>query len=248
MNSGVMLNAYPDSMGGTLDELVRGEKTAPAQAETVPPSPAPERRTARTPEGFTGRKIAGTILLCMAFLVLVLFTALGAFFGGLLFCLPFLLCGIVCFVFRENVGLWCSWALFFAVDVYFRYATGITWRLTRHTLIFESSWNYARLAIAWLELFLIVLMLTLTALRFRRKPWPLTRQNTGRLVAGWFGYVVLHFLLGRLSVAFDPRSWFANFLYICADWFRWPVLAALLVYTLRCVRSYRAERRHKNLS
>ena len=58
---------------------------------------------------FPPRKIAGIILFCMAFITFLFCTMLGGALSGLVFCLPFLVCGIFCFVLKRNVGLWCCW-------------------------------------------------------------------------------------------------------------------------------------------
>ena len=112
--------------GVTLDELVKGE--API-AEPQPQSqPEPqviyvERAEPPTPR----RKIAGYALFGLAILVVLLCTILGGMLAGVLFSLPFWACGAMCFLFQKRVGLWCSWTAFFLVDVYLRFATGISW-------------------------------------------------------------------------------------------------------------------------
>jgi len=35
----------------------------------------------------------------------------GGGLGGLVFASPFLICGILCFVLKKNVGLWCAWVV-----------------------------------------------------------------------------------------------------------------------------------------
>ena len=70
--------------GVTLDELVLGERPAPAP-DPVPPAPPPQA-------AFPPRKIAGAILLCMGFLVVLSCTLLGSLLAGLIFASPLLLC------------------------------------------------------------------------------------------------------------------------------------------------------------
>ena len=77
-------------VGVSLDELVTGAEFQ-LKAET-PPLPVTE--SPRMP----GRKIAGIVLSCMAFLTFLVLTALGGIREGLLLASPFLVCGIICSV------------------------------------------------------------------------------------------------------------------------------------------------------
>lgn len=219
----------------TLDELVLGkraelpkvlEHTVSADQEVVPA----ERDNCST------RKTVGVILLCFGALTWLLLTLMGGFLIGLLFASPFFLCGTVCLVFRKNVGLWCFWAIFFAVNVYLRWATGIRWSLTLWTLNYEPSMNYTRLVFAWIELICINALMIFTVLRFHKKPLAATRRNLCLLIAGW---IVLGLLF--IPARFDSLSVIANILYIFTDWIRLPLLTALLTNTLRLLRSRKEE-------
>jgi len=169
----------------TLDELVKGNVSVQHEANK---EIEPDRKAPPPPIQVTVRKssdtqkVIGVILLCFGTAVLLLLTLLGGLFSGLLFSSPFILCGIVCLLFRQNVGLWCAWALLFAVNVYLRYATGITWRLVRLTLNYKPSMNYMRLAFAWIELICYVTIVAVTVMRFRKKPLPLTKASCVFLV------------------------------------------------------------------
>lgn len=112
--------------GITLDELVKGEGP---QAEKEPqPQPEPQViYVERAEPAYPRRKIAGLVLYGLALLVVLLCTILGSLLGGVLYSLPFWTCGVICFVFKQRVGLWCSWALFFLVDIFLRFASGVTW-------------------------------------------------------------------------------------------------------------------------
>lgn len=114
--------------GVTLDELVTGEK---GQTETQPqPEPAPEPQVVyveRTREDGPKRKIVALVLFGLGILVILLCTILGSMLGGILYSLPFWVCGVICMVCRRRCGLWCAWALFFLLDMFLRFATGISW-------------------------------------------------------------------------------------------------------------------------
>lgn len=118
--------------GITIDELVKGELSASSEenkGEYTAFSKEPEPKTIiiKKESSFPPRKIIGTVLLSLALLITVICFAIGLVGGsliGLLLSSPLILCGIICFVFRKNIGLWCGWAVFFCADMYLRIATG----------------------------------------------------------------------------------------------------------------------------
>lgn len=175
--------------GISLDELVTGE------APPAPEPPSPAAPAGREP----GHRTAGIILLCMAFLVWLLLTVLGGPLEGLILAAPFLVCAAICFVCRRRAGLFCSWAVYLFVELYLRWATGITWRLVLTTPHFTPSMNYVRLAIAYVQLLVMLLMFFFTIRSFRDTRIDLKkRRNLILLVGSWVGLAVLHFLKGRL--------------------------------------------------
>lgn len=94
--------------GVTLDELVTGAEPQ-LKVETPPVMVSPS---------MPGRKIAGIILFCMAFLAFLIPTGLGGILIGLILAVPFLVCGIICFLVRKRPGLWCAWAAYLAVYIF----------------------------------------------------------------------------------------------------------------------------------
>lgn len=177
--------------GVTLDQLVTGEQSAalpesePVPAAAAPPSPPLRSR----------QRLAAIILLCMAFLMWLLLTALGGFLEGLILALPFLVCAGICFAARRRAGLWCAWTVYLTVELYIRWATGNTWTLTLSTLYFTPEMNYMRLAIAWVQLFVMLAMFLLTIRSFRTVHISLkNRRNLMRLAGGWAVLVLLHLL------------------------------------------------------
>lgn len=223
--------------GVTLDELVKGERPAPAGEEVPEPAPVPSAR-----QGFPPRKIAGTVLLCMAFLVLLLCTLLGGLLEGLVLCLPFLVCGVLCFVLRRHAGLGCAWAVWGMGNLYLRLATGIHWSLVRLTLIYEPSWNYTRLVMAWAELVWMLLMVAVTVWKLGREPLEPTGQRKRVLAAAWAGWLVLSVVL-RLGWRLLAPHWdFFSFgtLWsigqVLSESLQLGLLTALLTFTLRLLR------------
>ena len=155
--------------GVTLDELVRGEEvpkteTAMPAAQTVPTSFAPQA----TPEREKRRTITGTVLLCTGAVILIFCLLLaGDLLTGLLFASPFLICGIICFAVKRRVGLCCGWAVYLCIDLYLRFATGLSWTTIFMTHLWTAQMNYARLSIAWIQFIGMVLMSLCTVRSYR---------------------------------------------------------------------------------
>lgn len=226
--------------GITLDDLVKSEAIQEPTKET-------ERENSEQPvqvviqKTSNTRKIVGIILLCFGALIWLLLTVLGGFLGGLLFGSPFLLCGAICLIFKKNTGLWCAWALFLTVNLYLRYATGITWRLTLFTLNYEPSMNYTRLAFAWIELLCFVVMVIITILRFQKKQLVLDKRGKGLYIAGW---VVLALLF--IPVQLDPLSGLSNIRYMFLDWIKIGLFTTLVITTLRLIKTHKAKASEEN--
>ena len=222
----------------TLDELVKGDTTpehetsenSEPEYKGAPPQPV----QVEIQKSSNTQKIVGIILLCFGALVLLLLTVLGGVLSGLLFSSPFILCGIVCLVFKRNAGLWCAWALLFAVNIYLRYATGIRWSLVLLTPIYEPSMNYMRLAFAWIELICYVAIVIVTVMRFRNKPLDPTKN---RLVLLAVGCVAL--ALTYIPVTLGSLSTIAQLYYIFTDWVRLVLLTIILTNAVRLLRSRR---------
>ena len=171
--------------GVTLGELVTGE-TPPEQLPASPPPP---------PRQMPGRKIAAIILLCMAFLVWLFLTVLGVPLEGLILATPLLVCAAICFAAKKRAGLWCAWAIYLTVELYLRWATGLTWRLTLRTFVFTPEENYTRLVIAWVQLLVMLLMFFFTFRSFRNIHLDLhSRRNLFLLAGGWILLILLYSL------------------------------------------------------
>ena len=71
----------------SLDELVKGEESHPKTESVIDVQQAKTKET-----GFSPRKIAGTILLCMSFFVVMFFLIAGGGLASFIVALPFLSC------------------------------------------------------------------------------------------------------------------------------------------------------------
>ena len=186
----------------SLDELVKGEET-PRRMATVNNIPQENVREA----GFPPRKIAGIILLCMAFLVVMFFLVAGGGLAGLIFALPFLTCGILCFALKKNVGLWCAWDLYVLFDLYMSYATGISRASVLYSFQWTSEMNYMRLAFAWFAVISLAVMIIVTVVRSGKEPYDTEQKGRRKLIGAW---VIL--LLIQAVAMLWPRTNFFDYI------------------------------------
>ena len=170
----------------SLDELVKGEE----KVKDVPPEIKTEVVYVKQ-KGFPPRKIAGTILFCMAFLVTILLMVAGGGLAGLIFATPFIVCGIICFTCDKNVGLWCTWAAYFLFDIFMSFATGINRANVLHSLRWTPEMNYMRLAFAWFLVISLAVMIVITVLRFRKCHEANEKKIKKRLIIAWIVVAVL---------------------------------------------------------
>ena len=238
-------NAVPDLekllklsevFGITLDELVKGEAPAPVHASE--PAPQPVRAN--------GHKTAGIVLFGLAAFTVLLLTVMGSFAAGLLFASPFLVCGIICMVCKRNAGLWCAWAAAMLVDLYLRYATGLSWGTVFLTFRWTYRMNYARLAIAWVQFLVVLTLICVTAVRLKGQ----RTADKKRLWVRWGAVALLTLVLwgmGQLLILMiqkaggnigrvDPAYAVLDFAKNLTDWARMLAFAAALAETLRHVK------------
>lgn len=231
--------------GVTLDALVCGEETAEPEEEE-PPEPPQSTGPGRS------RQVVGGVLLgvgLLGLLLLLLWTGLDGLTLGLLFFLPFILCGVLCLRANRRLGLWCAWAVYLPQQIYWTMATGITWRLTLSTPYFSPEMNYMRLFVGWLMLAAMVALAAGTARSFARL---VRRPSAGRVVlAGvlWAAALFawrLHSLIFLAFVGEDGRLLLpglaAGLIQGLAAAGQTAALAAALVRTLALVRGCRKKR------
>ena len=186
----------------SLDELVKGKKVTEETGAYIPREQKIENATT-VEQNFPPRKIAGIILFCMAFITLLFCTMLGGALTGLFFCLPFLVCGIFCFVLKRNVGLWCTWAVYFLLDVFMSYATGISRSAVVLTLKWTPEMNYGRLLFAWGLLLVLAGIILVTVIRLGKKPFAAEENGQKKLILVWIVlalFQVITMLWGRSEV------------------------------------------------
>ena len=220
----------------------------PKTETAVPASFAPQA----TPEREKRRTIAGTVLLCTGAVILVFCLLLaGDLLPGLLFASPFLICGIICFAVKRRVGLCCGWAAYLCVDLYLRFATGLSWATIFMTHLWTAQMNYARLSIAWVQFIGMVLMILCTVRSYRTLKLSATKKEVTWLIIGWVAALVVLPLLmsyGVMPLWRDNLHNYSNFspyffINVLYSYVRLALVNVLLVRTLAVWRMRREEKK-----
>jgi len=222
----------------TLDELIRGNPSDESgeKSQTASEKAPKSRADCKVPH-----RTAGVILLCFGALITLLFFLLGGGLGGLLFASPFLLCGIICLTVCRRVGLWCAWVSYLCLDLYLRYATGITWQIIFSTIGYQPEWNYVRLAIGWGQFLAVVILILCTLRSFRMVEVP-QEQRIVPIICGWVLLIGLSFLQRWLirylhSLPYEQvRDIWYYLIRSCGDYLRLALLLALLILSLAFLR------------
>ena len=236
--------------GVSLDELIKGEMSSTynktIQEEKVNLTNVYAQIT-------TVQRVTGIILLCMAFLVVLVFMAAGSIIAGLLFASPFIACGIICLKCKRNAGLWCAWAMYLLITAYLIWATGITWSAIYMTLLWEPSMNYLRLATAWALFISLVLLIIKTVKKFSNNPFDSLKEGTYKTSIVWITYVVLrvaykliyNVLRSQIIVNGELVGDY-GFITLCTtifDCLKLPLITVALIYTVRLFKTYRATKK-----
>lgn len=201
------------------------------------------------PTGFPPRMIAGTILLCMAFVLAVVFLAVGGGLVGFVLALPFLGCGIICFACKQNIGLWCSWLVYMLLDFYMRWATGINHSaiigIVRNSVFYGKTWTlHAIFSVVLLLMLLVLIMITFR--RFWKRPLVNSKKNLARLIIAWLVVAVVGvvFLIlpytGVYSIILKyivSVGTIYQLVYTAVDWCRIIAFVYALTNTVRYVRT-----------
>ena len=220
--------------GVTLDELVHGEVPVPTPA----PEPAATVQVIHT--GPAGRTVGGFVLLGLALLCLLFFTVMGVPAAGLLFMIPFAICAIVLFLCKHHPVLYCFWTLLFLVDLYLRYATGLSWSTTRLTLVWTPDMNYMRLFIAWAQLLAALAMILATVLAYYKKPLSLTGTARTRYALGWVAVAAITLLMWLATVLIHENWLLLRFVHYALDYLRIFLFTVQITATARWWRTRRS--------
>lgn len=235
--------------GISIDELVKGDSV-------ILPKPEEQQTAAviiKKESGFPPRKIAGTVLLSLSAIITVVLLAAGGGISGLILSSPLILCGLVCFIFKKNVGLWCAWAAFFAIDMYLRVATGISSAaiLNFQTLLFlVRGGDFIRLVMAFAQLAAILSLILITVFRF----WKIPLESKKPPLIFWGIYAAMKIALAVFSASHlylkimnyilsTMNTWLYTVLHSLYVWIYTGFFVAALVLTIR----YFYTKKHKIL-
>ena len=234
--------------GTSIDELVKDN------AATLPKTEEPQTTVIIKKESaFPPRKIVGTILLSLSAVITVVLLAAGGGISGLILSSPLILCGLVCFIFKKNVGLWCAWAVFFAVDMFRRMATGTSSSVIfnfQALLFYIRGGEFIRLLLSFAQFAAIISLVSITVLRF----WKIPLEKKKLPVIFWAVYAamkiayaifaasplykeVMHYLLSYAEI------WIFSFFSSVYSWVCTVFFVAAAVFTAR----YLYTRKHKAL-
>ncbi len=171
---------------------------------------------------------AAKILLGVGIAVAIGFFVFGLGLTGLIFATPFLVCSLICYLSKKDVGFTCVWALVFMADMYIRLGTGISWATIRLTSQWEYSMNYWRLVIAWVQFAVILSLVIYTIVRTKKVVTEITPKFKKELLAYWLGFIIFQgsssitsFFVNKAIIeqqkvpeVFSALSWIFQF----ADW------------------------------
>ena len=179
----------------SIDELVKGDATLSGkQANTAGAAPKVEYVQVVQKQTIEGRKIAGIILFCMAFLLTFGILLLTGSLGGIIYAIPFLLCGIICFTVKKHTGLVCCWTTYIIIDIFLQLATGSSRGLALNTIHYlRAMGNISiNLIISWIWLGLTAALVVWTVVAMKKSQVANMSKLKVKLTAGWITYIVLY--------------------------------------------------------
>ena len=236
--------------GVTLDELVRDAAPEPQKPE---PNCSDKGERVVVLHAVPVRKLVGTIILAVGGLLGLLIAVFGNVLSGLLFFLPFLTCGLTCFLFRRRIALWCLWQ----IDIYWDICVGLHSSIGRASVFSPYFYDHGidwGVIWSWVLLLGLIGLVVWTFFSFRGLRLELSSKQKILFCAGWGVFVILYILswipgIGVLSM----ESWHSlsllglqtqvSFLYALFEWIRISLFTVLLVVTAGVIRKKREEKR-----
>ena len=230
--------------GISLDTLVKGSEPIPQAEPTHQPEPQViyvERTGNATPP----RKVTGYALFGLAILVVLLCTILGGMLAGVLFSLPFWVCGSICFLFKKRVGLWCGWSLFFLADTFLHFATGSAsgsfLGVLRGVLQGYLN-NHVTLWVSLAALLVLLVLVVCTIRSYRDNVLEPSKQVTRRMILLVLGLALLYVVPYGISMVMQPYAVDGQSIYlitriiqvmgIVQQWCRIPLFCRLIIDVL----------------
>lgn len=182
----------------SLDDLVKDNLTSDMDSYITNLASLEEYHTT-----LPTRKILSTILLSLSFITILILTILLGIDNLVFSCLltsPLIICGIICFSFKKHLGLWCGWGVYFSIDVYLRLSTGLSWKVIFYTFHWTYHMNYMRLAIGWIQFFVLLLFICITIVKFRNIPYFIQDKTKLRIISSWILVVLTQIILFLIPI------------------------------------------------
>ncbi len=233
----------------SLDGLVKGTITEEAVEENI----KNDGHYAVLKASFPQRKIAALILFGMGFFTGLAFMLLGGLFG-LLYAVPFVVFGLICWFSERHTFIRCLWAALFMINAFCRWATGISVSAVLYTFSWTYEMNYLILVFSWVLLLFNVFTVLYTAVKLGKeapeKPEKLKKNliaSVAALVSVFSGNAIIGEVLSRLyENGLDDTYYLQAFSFVLSvfgavrQYTSEIVLAAALVWIIRYVRAKRA--------
>lgn len=182
--------------GITVDELVKDDASSVSLTDnenkaeaTHPEETINQPITAASVKPQKNIK-AAKILLGLGIVIAFGFFIFGLGLAGLIFALPFLVCSLICYLSKKEVGFACTWVLVFLADMYIRLGTGISWAAIKLTSQWEPSMNYWQLLIAWVQFAVILSLVIYTIVRAKKVVTEITPKLKKEMLAYWLGFII----------------------------------------------------------
>ncbi len=221
--------------GISLDELVKGDSPV-KEAVTVA---VPDVASGIIKQSLPTRKIAGLVFFGMAFLTALVLFVMGGF-GGLLYALPFVMFGLICWFCEKYTGLKCLWAALFMTNAFCGWATGISVSAVRYTFSWTYKMNYWILAASWALVLFNAFVVIYTAVKLGKEApkHPGKAKKTLILsVVSVFTLKVIDYIIGGIS-AYLFENIFANGEYMHAFSFVLNIIGVFEQYIFEIVLTF----------
>lgn len=148
----------------SLDGLVKGTITEESVEENI----KNDGHYAVLKASFPQRKIAALVLFGMGFFVGLAFMLLGGLFG-LLYAVPFVVLGLICWFSERHTFIRCLWAALFMINAFCRWATGVSVSAVLYTFSWTYEMNYLILVFSWVLLLFNVFTVLYTAVKLGKE-------------------------------------------------------------------------------
>ncbi len=170
----------------SLDELIKNEE------KETPAVSTPEQNPATQPN--VREKKIGKGLLIAGVISIFVFLLLGLGITGFFVAIPLFACSIVLYKAKSNYSVWCLWAIISLADIFVHTTMGISWNDIKRTVLWEESWNYWRLAIAWVQFAVILFLIIFSIVKLSKKPYELNQKFKHNYMAAGIGFVLFEIL------------------------------------------------------